>query len=69
MARRSQRGATINRLCSVTKDEAIKRFAAAGRSDAAAWLQQRRNLVGNNWGWDGWVRRNYLELLDIIWTT
>jgi hypothetical protein len=54
---------------SVTKSQAIGRLAAAGHHDVAALLSTWRNKRGNDWGWDGWFRGQYPDLIDTVWTT
>jgi hypothetical protein len=54
---------------SVTKNEAIRRLNAAGHRNVATQLSQWRNNLGNNWGWDGWFRGQYPDLIDTVWTT
>ena len=54
---------------SVTKNEAIRRLDAAGHRNVATLLSRWRNNRGNNWGWDGWFRGQYPDLIDTVWTT
>ena len=49
---------------SVTKKEAIGRLDAAGHRRAAAQLSGWRNKLGNDWGWEGWFRGEYPNLID-----
>ena len=51
-------------LMSVTKKEAIGRLDAAGHRRAAAQLSGWRNKLGNDWGWEGWFRGEYPNLID-----
>lgn len=53
----------------VSKEEAVKRLAAAGFGADSERLASWRNKNGNNWGWDGWVRGNLAHHVDRIWLT
>jgi len=51
----------------VTKAEAVRRLRQAGFVEEAVALDQWRDTNGNNWGWDGWVRGAYPDVVDTIW--
>lgn len=51
----------------VSKDEAVQRLLAAGRTAEAARLRSWRNKNGTNWGWDGHVRGTDPTLIPVIW--
>ncbi len=51
----------------VTKDEAVCRLRAAGYADEANELDVWRDVNGNNWGWDGWIRGAYPGVVATIW--
>lgn len=53
----------------VSKAEAIRRLRSAGHSREAEELEAWRDINGNNWGWDGFVRREWPDLVDVIWPT
>jgi hypothetical protein len=57
-----------NDVVSFTKKEAIRRLDAAGHRNAAAQCRWRSKL-DNDWGWDGWFRGQYPDLIDTVWTT
>jgi hypothetical protein len=50
----------------VTKSEAIRRLRDAGLHQKADELRDWRSRSGNNWGWDGWVRKQP-SLVPVIW--
>jgi len=51
----------------VTKAEAIRRLRAAGFAMEADQLDAWRDANGNNWGWDGWIRRSQPHVVPTIW--
>lgn len=51
----------------VTKAEAIRRLRAAGFTIEADQLDAYRDKNGNNWGWDGWIRRSQPHVVNTIW--
>jgi hypothetical protein len=50
-----------------SKEEAINRLISAGHRAAAERLRQWRDRNGNNWGWDGYIRRAEPTLVPAIW--
>lgn len=51
----------------VTKEEAVIRLRAAGHARVADELEAWRDIKGNNWGWDGWIRKAHPHAVEIIW--
>jgi len=51
----------------VTKDAAIQRLINAGFQQEANELHAWRDMNGNNWGWDGWIRRAHPHVVAAIW--
>jgi hypothetical protein len=51
----------------VKKDEAVRRLRAAGFNQEAKQLDTWRDVNGNNWGWDGWVRKALPHIVATIW--
>lgn len=51
----------------VQKDEAMRRLHAAGLNEIANELDAWRDINGNNWGWDGWIRSAHPDAVAIIW--
>jgi hypothetical protein len=45
----------------------IERLQAAGAISEAQILAERRNVLGNNQGWDGFVRKRWRDLVEVIW--
>jgi len=58
----------VPNVTAVPKTEAIRRLRAAGFAIEAdqldAWRNQKR---GNNWGWDGWIRKNHPRVVHTVW--
>jgi hypothetical protein len=52
---------------SITKDEAVRRLRSAGYTSEADELEAWRDMNGNNWGWDGWIRGQYPHVVPAIW--
>ena len=55
-------------MMSVTRNEAIRRLEAAGHRNAAAELNQWRNMWGETAGWGGWLRRQHPDAISTVWT-
>ncbi len=51
----------------VTKEKAISRLRDAGLTKEADALKTWRDRNGNNWGWDGWIRRAHPHVVSKIW--
>jgi hypothetical protein len=43
----------------MTKAQAIQGLRQAGFPQVAAVLDGYRDVNGNNWGWDGWIRGHF----------
>jgi hypothetical protein len=52
---------------SVSKEKAVLRLRDAGHIAEANELSRWRSTEDNNWGWDGWVRSRFPELIHKIW--
>ncbi len=51
----------------VQKDEAVRRLRTAELNEIANELEAWRDINGNNWGWDGWIRSAHPNAVAIIW--
>lgn len=51
----------------VTKEEALRRLRDAGFHQEANELEEWRDINGNNWGWDGWIRGTHPQVVAVIW--
>lgn len=51
----------------VTKGEAVQRLRDARFDLEANALELWRNIIGTNSGWDGWIRKEYPHVIDVIW--
>lgn len=51
----------------VSKEEAIQQLRAAGLDHEASKLDEWRNVLGNNQGWDGWISREYPHVVAVLW--
>jgi hypothetical protein len=46
---------------------AVRRLFDAGYSAESEALGLWRNRLGNAQGWDGWLRKRYPHLVEIVW--
>ena len=51
----------------VTKEDAVKLLLAVGLNQEANELNAWRDVNGNNWGWDGWIRGTHPHVIAVIW--
>ena len=51
----------------ISKEEAVRRLRGAGFASEADALDAWRSDPGNNWGWDGWVRKAFPHVVATIW--
>lgn len=51
----------------ITKAKAVRRLRHAGFVQEAKDLDTWRDVNGNNWGWDGWVRGQFPHVIATIW--
>jgi hypothetical protein len=52
----------------VAKEDALRRLRDAGLHQEADELDAWRDVNGNNWGWDGWIRGKHPHVVAVIWT-
>jgi hypothetical protein len=51
----------------VSKAEAIRRIRAAGFDHEVNELDAWRTRIGDNKGWDGWIRGKHPHVVAAIW--
>jgi|HubBroStandDraft_2_1064218.scaffolds.fasta_scaffold242801_2 hypothetical protein len=51
----------------VQKDEALRRLRSGGYGIEADELERWRDANGNNWGWDGWIRKAHPHVVGTVW--
>ena len=51
----------------MTKELALQRLLDAGFVQEANELESWRDKNGNNWGWDGWIRKAHPHIISTIW--
>ena len=57
----------MSRKPRTTFGDAVLNLMVANRTDELDELARYRDKNGRHWGWDGWFRKRFPDLVDVVW--